>query len=144
VATIQRSFSTGGAPRVFVIGGVSQLESPQAGWFGVHGAWIGGWGFSASRDLPGLGPPGVWGAERAELYPRTANRQAPGRWLSAAISFPDATGRENGLPAVGATTWRHEHAGRELVTTVLPLLEQRDHPLGEAVLMDLVRWLAEA
>lgn len=145
MATIHRPFGAGARPLGFVHRGVSSFE-PRAGddpaWMDVQGAWVGGWALSGSDRLAGLGPPGVWGAERADLYPRLANRQAPGSWLSAAVSFPQATQFEIGLPAVGATTWLWREGGTEFLTTVLPVVERRDHPLGEALLMDFARWLA--
>ena len=47
------------------------------------------------------------------------------------------------MPRLAATTWIDERApGREMLYTYMPLVERRDHPLGRAVLLDLVRWLA--
>jgi hypothetical protein len=49
------------------------------------------------------------------------------------------------MPRLAATTWLSERTpGREILYTCMPLTERRDHPLGRAVLLDLVRWLAAA
>jgi beta-galactosidase len=143
VAVLHRPFGEGQNPNQEVFAGISQMERPDAGWFNLHGSWIGCWALSASTLIRGFGPPGVWGTERISLYPRVANRAAAGTWLSAAISFPDATMTDVGLPAVGATTWLEEQGHTQTLTTVLPLVERRDYPLGEAVLMDIVNWLAQ-
>lgn len=110
----------------------------------MRGAYIGGWSFSLSNEeLPNLGAVGVWGAERGVLAAPQGLIHHAGRWITGVCSFPHADALDVHMPRLAATTWITERSpGDDILDTYLPLIERRDHPLGRAVLLDLVRWVA--
>lgn len=129
----------------FEVAGADELPSgPGSADAALQGGHIGGWAFSLTADeLPNLGTPGVWGAERAPLFASRGVRRPEGRWLTGFCTFPDADIFDVRMPGLAATTWVSERdGGSEVLTSYLPVVERRDHPLGRAALLDLVCWLA--
>ncbi len=142
VAVLHRNLAHGHVMTTMGSAAAGSLPPPPT--LEMMGSWIGGWAFSVDDVLPNLGPPGVWGAERLAMVPTHGIPDPGGRWVSGICSFPDADLFDIRMPGLGATTWIQDTAapGR-MLHTVLPILERRDHPLGAAVLMDILHWLNE-